>query len=315
MRHEQLIILGSGVAGYTAAIYAARANLKPVIITGMQMGGQLTTTTDVENWPGDASGVLGPVLMDRMREHAEKFATEILFDNITEVNFLQKPFYLKGDMGDYSADAVIIATGATARYIGLESEQTYLGRGVSTCATCDGFFYKGKEVAVIGGGNTAIEEALYLSNIASKVYLVHRREGFRAEKILMDRVERLVTTGKIVLKVNNTLHEVIGDANGVTHIDLKHTSGTVERVKLDGVFVAIGHKPNTDFLKGQVDLDDSGYIVTSNSRDGKASQTNIEGIFAAGDVMDPTYHQAITSAGSGCKAATDTEKYIDSLKD
>ncbi|MCX5774297.1 MAG: thioredoxin-disulfide reductase [Fusobacteria bacterium] len=315
MRHEQLIILGSGVAGYTAAIYAARANLKPIIITGMQMGGQLTTTTDVENWPGDASGVMGPVLMDRMREHAEKFETEILFDNISEVNFFKTPFYLKGDMGEYTADAVIIATGATARYIGIESEQKFLGRGVSTCATCDGFFYKGKEVAVIGGGNTAIEEALYLANIASKVFLVHRREGFRAEKILMNRIEKLVASGKIEMKLNFTLSEVIGNDSGVTGIKLKNSSGTVENVKIDGIFVAIGHKPNTDFIAGQVSLDEAGYIITSNNREGKASQTNIAGIFAAGDVMDPTYHQAITSAGSGCKAATDAEKFIDSLKD
>lgn len=313
MRKESLIILGSGVAGYTAAIYAGRANLKPLIITGIQMGGQLTTTTDVENWPGDPTGVMGPVLMDRMREHAEKFSGEILFDTIQSVDFSKRPFYLKGESEEYSADAVIIATGASAKYLGIPSEKAFLGRGVSSCATCDGFFYKNRVVAVVGGGNTAVEEALYLANIASKVYLIHRRDSFRAEKILLNRIEQKVAEGKIELKTPYTLEEVLGNEQGVTAMRVK--SGEVEEnIDVDGIFIAIGHQPNTSFLQGHVTLDAQGYIVTENGRESGSTQTSVKGVFAAGDVMDPTYHQAITSAGTGCKAATDAEKFIELTK-
>ncbi|MBR7059554.1 MAG: thioredoxin-disulfide reductase [Neisseriaceae bacterium] len=314
VRHERLIILGSGPAGYTAAVYAARANLKPVLITGMQQGGQLTTTTEVDNWPADANGVQGPELMERFLAHAERFGTEIIFDQIHTVNLQQRPFRLEGDSGTFTCDALIIATGASAKYLGLPSEAEFSGKGVSACATCDGFFYKGQDVAVIGGGNAALEEALYLANIANKVTLVHRRETFRAEKIMVDKLMAKVAEGKIELKLNANLDEVLGDDNGVNAIRIRYNDGKVEEISLSGVFIAIGHKPNTDIFKGQLDMDETGYLKTRGGRDGNIGMTNIEGVFAAGDVQDRIYRQAITSAASGCQAALDAERYLDNLK-
>ncbi|MBF4334587.1 MULTISPECIES: thioredoxin-disulfide reductase [Vibrio] len=315
VKHCKLLILGSGPAGYTAAVYAARANLNPVLVTGMQQGGQLTTTTEVENWPGDAEGLTGPALMERMKEHAERFETEIVFDHINEVDFSQRPFRLKGDSAEYSCDALIISTGASARYLGLDSEEVFKGRGVSACATCDGFFYRNQKVAVVGGGNTAVEEALYLSNIAAQVHLIHRRDSFRAEKILINRLMDKVASGNIVLHTDRTLEEVLGDETGVTGVRMKHTqSETTEDLDVMGVFIAIGHKPNTDMFAGKLEMKE-GYIVVRSGLDGNATQTSIEGVFAAGDVMDHNYRQAITSAGTGCMAALDAERYLDSLND
>nr|WP_315492414.1 thioredoxin-disulfide reductase [uncultured Pseudomonas sp.] len=313
-RHSRVIILGSGPAGYSAAVYAARANLKPLLITGMQAGGQLTTTTEVDNWPGDVHGLTGPVLMERMKEHAERFETEIVFDHINVVDFSKKPYSLTGDSGVYTCDALIIATGASARYLGLPSEEAFMGKGVSACATCDGFFYRNKPVAVVGGGNTAVEEALYLANIASTVTLVHRRETFRAEKILIDKLHARVAEGKIILKLNATLDEVLGDNMGVTGARLKNNDGSFDELKVDGVFIAIGHTPNTSLFEGKLTAKD-GYLVVQGGREGNATATNIEGIFAAGDVADHVYRQAITSAGAGCMAALDAERYLDGLKD
>ncbi len=313
VKHCNLLILGSGPAGYTAAVYAARANLNPVLITGMQQGGQLTTTTEVENWPGDAEGLTGPALMDRMKEHAEKFETKMLFDQIDEVDLQSRPFRLKGDSGEYTCDALIISTGASAKYLGLESEEAFKGRGVSACATCDGFFYRNQKVAVIGGGNTAVEEALYLSNIASEVHLVHRREGFRAEKILMKRLQDKVENGNIILHTNRTLDEVLGDDMGVTGVRLQDTqTGAKEELEVLGAFIAIGHQPNTAIFKDQLEMNND-YIVVQSGLNGNATQTSIEGVFAAGDVMDHNYRQAITSAGTGCMAALDAERYLDAL--
>ena len=313
-RHSRVIILGSGPAGYSAAVYAARANLKPLLITGMQAGGQLTTTTEVDNWPGDVHGLTGPVLMERMKEHAERFETEIVFDHINQVDFSKKPYSLVGDSGVYTCDALIIATGASARYLGLPSEEAFMGKGVSACATCDGLFYRNKPVAVVGGGNTAVEEALYLANIASTVTLVHRRETFRAEKILIDKLHARVAEGKIILKLNATLDEVLGDNMGVTGARLKNNDGSFDELKVDGVFIAIGHTPNTSLFEGVLEAKD-GYLVVQGGREGNATATNIEGIFAAGDVADHVYRQAITSAGAGCMAALDAERYLDGLKD
>jgi glucosaminate ammonia-lyase len=310
VRHSRLIILGSGPAGYSAAVYAARANLKPLLITGMQMGGQLTTTTEVDNWPGDDQGVQGPELMERMRKHAERFETEILFDHINKVDLGQRPFTLWGDNGEYHCDALIIATGASARYLGLPSEEAFMGKGVSACATCDGFFYRNQDVAVVGGGNTAIEEALYLANIARKVTLVHRRDVFRAEKIMVDKLLARVAEGKIELKLNAQLDEVLGDASGVTGMRIAHNSGGTEDIALSGVFIAIGHTPNTSLFEGQLDMKD-GYLSIRSGTEGNATATNIPGVFAAGDVADHVYRQAITSAGAGCMAALDAEKYLD----
>jgi thioredoxin reductase (NADPH) len=313
VKHSRLLILGSGPAGYTAAVYAARANLNPVLITGMQQGGQLTTTTEVENWPGDAHGLTGPALMDRMRVHAETFNTEIVFDHIHTVNLKQRPFMLTGDNGVYSCDALIICTGASAKYLGLPSEQAFSGRGVSACATCDGFFYRNQKVAVIGGGNTAVEEALYLSNIAAEVHLVHRRDSFKAEKILVDRLMAKVASGNIVLHTHRELEEVLGDDMGVTGVRLKSTKGeAAEELALQGVFIAIGHKPNTDIFAGQLEMN-GGYLKVQSGTEGNATQTSIEGVFAAGDVSDHIYRQAITSAGTGCMAALDAERYLDAL--
>ncbi|MDE1310767.1 thioredoxin-disulfide reductase [Vibrio aestuarianus] len=313
VKHCKLLILGSGPAGYTAAVYAARANLNPVLVTGMQQGGQLTTTTEVENWPGDAEGLTGPALMERMKEHAERFETEIIFDHINEVNLSQRPFQLKGDSAQYSCDALIISTGASARYLGLDSEEAFKGRGVSACATCDGFFYRNQKVAVIGGGNTAVEEALYLSNIAAEVHLIHRRDSFRAEKILINRLMDKVENGNIILHTDRTLDEVLGDDMGVTGVRLKHTqSDETEQLDVMGAFIAIGHQPNTEIFKGQLEMKD-GYILVKSGLNGNATQTSIEGVFAAGDVMDHNYRQAITSAGTGCMAALDAERYLDSL--
>ncbi|NQZ23516.1 MAG: thioredoxin-disulfide reductase [Colwellia sp.] len=310
-RHCPLLILGSGPAGYTAAVYAARANLKPVMITGMQQGGQLTTTTEVENWPGDADDLTGPALMERMQKHAEKFDTEIIFDHINEVDFSSRPFTLKGDSGSYTCDALIICTGASAQYLGLPSEEAFMGKGVSACATCDGFFYRNQKVAVVGGGNTAVEEALYLSNIASEVHLVHRRETFRSEKILTDRLYEKVKNGNITLHLNQTLDEVLGDKMGVTGIRLKETqSDNTKDLDVMGCFIAIGHKPNTDIFKDQLDMKD-GYLTIQSGTSGNATQTSVEGVFAAGDVADHIYRQAITSAGAGCMAALDAERYLD----
>lgn len=315
VKHCSLLILGSGPAGYTAAVYAARANLNPVLVTGMQQGGQLTTTTEVENLPGDAEGLTGPGLMERMKEHAERFETEILFDHINEVDFSNRPFRLKGDSGEYTCDSLIISTGASAKYLGLESEEAFKGRGVSACATCDGFFYRNQKVAVIGGGNTAVEEALYLSNIASEVHLIHRRDSFRAEKILVKRLMDKVENGNIVLHTDRTLDEVLGDDMGVTGVRIKDTqSDNTEELNVMGVFVAIGHQPNTGMFEGQLDMKD-GYIVVKSGLEGNATQTSIPGIFAAGDVMDNNYRQAITSAGTGCMAALDAEKFLDGLTD
>ncbi|MED5523784.1 MAG: thioredoxin-disulfide reductase [Pseudomonadota bacterium] len=313
MKHARLMILGSGPAGYTAAVYAARANLNPVLITGMQQGGQLTTTTEVENWPGDADDLTGPLLMERMQRHAEKFNTEIIFDHIGSVDFSKRPFVLKGDNGEYSCDALIIATGASAKYLGLESETAFAGRGVSACATCDGFFYRNQKVAVVGGGNTAVEEALYLANIAGEVHMVHRRDSFRAEKILIDRLYKKVEEGKIVLHLNRTLEEVLGDDMGVTGVRLASTLGEAdEEVAVAGTFIAIGHKPNTDIFAGQLEMKD-GYLKVQSGLEGNATQTSVPGIFACGDVMDHIYRQAITSAGTGCMAALDAERYLDGL--
>ena len=312
-RHSRVIILGSGPAGYSAAVYAARANLKPLLITGMQAGGQLTTTTEVDNWPGDVHGLTGPVLMERMKEHAERFETEIVFDHINKVDFSKKPYSLTGDSGVYTCDALIIATGASARYLGLPSEEAFMGKGVSACATCDGFFYRNKPVAVVGGGNTAVEEALYLANIASTVTLVHRRETFRAEKILIDKLHARVAEGKIILKLKATLDEVLGDNMGVTGARLKNNDGSFDELKVDGVFIAIGHTPNTSLFEGVLEAKD-GYLVVQGGREGNATATNIEGIFAAGDVADHVYRQAITSAGAGCMAALDAERYLDGLQ-
>ena len=312
VRHSRVIILGSGPAGYSAAVYAARANLKPLLITGMQAGGQLTTTTEVDNWPGDPHGLTGPALMQRMQEHAERFETEIVFDHINAVDLAGKPFTLVGDSATYSCDALIIATGASARYLGLPSEEAFMGRGVSACATCDGFFYRGREVAVVGGGNTAVEEALYLANIASKVTLVHRRETFRAEKILQDKLHARIAEGKIELQLNAEVDEVLGDASGVTGVRLKQYGGAYRELKVDGLFVAIGHTPNTSLFEGQLALKD-GYLVVNGGREGNATATSIPGVFAAGDVADSVYRQAITSAGAGCMAALDVERYLDGL--
>ena len=314
-QHHPLIILGSGPAGYTAAVYAARANLKPVLITGLQQGGQLTTTTEVDNWPGDVEGLLGPALMERMLKHAERFDTKIVFDHINTVDLKGRPFKLKGDQGEYTCDALIIATGASAKYLGLPSEDAFKGKGVSACATCDGFFYKGQDVVVIGGGNTAVEEALYLTNIARKVYVVHRRDKFRGEKILHDKLNKRVAEGKAEIVWNHTLDEVLGDATGVTGVRIRAThggSGTRE-LKASGVFIAIGHQPNTQIFEGQLDMKD-GYIRVKTGSDGNATLTSVPGVFAAGDVSDHVYRQAVTSAGTGCMAALDAEKYLDALK-
>lgn len=313
-RHVKLLILGSGPAGYTAAVYGARANLNPVIITGMQMGGQLTTTTEVDNWPGDAQGVQGPELMERMKAHAERFDTEIVFDQISEVNLQQRPFYLKGDSGEYTCDALIIATGASAKYLGLDSEEAFKGKGVSACATCDGFFYRNKRVAVIGGGNTAVEEALYLANIAAEVVVVHRRDSFRSEKILADKLLDKAASGNVTIHWNSELDEVLGDDMGVTGMRIKdRNSGVTQDIELEGVFVAIGHAPNTAIFAGQLEME-GGYIKVQSGSQGNATQTSVEGVFAAGDVSDHIYRQAITSAGTGCMAALDAERYLDNLK-
>ncbi|MEY3122154.1 MAG: thioredoxin-disulfide reductase [Nitrosomonas sp.] len=312
-KHIKLLILGSGPAGYTAAIYAARANLKPVIITGLAQGGQLMTTTDVDNWPADVMGVQGPELMERFQKHAERFQSEIVFDHIHTAHLQEKPIRLIGDQAVYTCDALIIATGASAKYLGLPSEETFMGRGVSACATCDGFFYKGQDVAVIGGGNTAVEEALYLSNIARKVTLVHRRDKFRSEKIMIDKLMEKVNSGKIELALNHVLAEILGDDSGVTGVRLQHTQTNSEReLALQGVFIAIGHHPNTDIFQGQLEME-SGYIVTFGGREGNLTATSIPGVFAAGDVQDHIYRQAVTSAGSGCMAALDAEKYLEGL--
>ncbi len=312
-KHARLIILGSGPAGYTAAVYAARANLNPVLITGLAQGGQLMTTTEVDNWPADADGVLGPDLMARFQRHAERFNTEMIFDHIHTAKLQEKPFRLIGDSGEYTCDALIIATGATAKYLGLPSEEAFSGRGVSACATCDGFFYRNQDVAVIGGGNTAVEEALYLANIASKVTLVHRRNKFRAEKIMIDKMMEKVEAGKIVLELDATLDEVLGDKSGVTGMRIRNVNnGETRDLSLQGVFIAIGHKPNTDIFEGQLEME-GGYIVTYGGRNGNATQTSIPGIFAAGDVQDHVYRQAVTSAGTGCMAALDAERYLDAL--
>ncbi|WP_019141456.1 thioredoxin-disulfide reductase [Noviherbaspirillum massiliense] len=311
-KHAQVLILGSGPAGYSAAVYAARANLKPVMITGMEQGGQLMTTTDVENWPGDPMGVQGPELMQRLLQHAERFNTEIIFDHIHTAKLTEKPFRLIGDVGEYTCDALIIATGASAQYLGLPSEEEFMGKGVSACATCDGFFYRGQEVAVVGGGNTAVEEALYLSNIARKVTVIHRRDKFRAEPILIDRLKAKVEEGKVEIKWNHTLEEVTGDASGVTGIRIKSTvDGSVHPVAVHGVFIAIGHKPNTGIFDGQLDMH-NGYIKTRAGLEGMATSTSIPGVFAAGDVQDHIYRQAITSAGTGCMAALDAQRYLES---
>ena len=310
-QHAQVLILGSGPAGYTAAIYAARANLKPVLITGMAQGGQLTTTTEVDNWPADVMGVQGPELMQRFLEHAERFKTQIIFDHITQVDLSQRPFSLSGDTGGYTCDALIIATGASAKYLGLPTEEAFMGKGVSGCATCDGFFYREQEVCVIGGGNTAVEEALYLSNIASKVTLVHRRDKFKAEPILIDKMMEKVAAGKIVLKTFFTLDEVLGDITGVTGVRIKSTQdGHTEDLTLQGCFIAIGHAPNTDIFQGQLKME-NGYIVTQGGLQGFATQTSVPGVFAAGDVQDHVYRQAITSAGTGCMAALDAQRYLE----
>ncbi|EXE85946.1 thioredoxin-disulfide reductase [Acinetobacter sp. 1578804] len=312
-RHSRLIILGSGPAGYSAAVYAARANLQPTLIAGLQLGGQLTTTTEVDNWPGDPEGLTGPALMDRMQAHAERFGTELVYDHINEVDLSVRPFVLKGDMEEYTCDALIIATGATAQYLGLESEQNFMGQGVSACATCDGFFYKNQKVMVVGGGNTAVEEALYLSNIASHVTLVHRRDTLRSEKILQDHLFAKEKEGKISIIWNHEVEEVLGDNTGVTSVRLKSTQDDSKQdVEVHGLFVAIGHKPNTGMFEGQLNLRD-GYIQVQSGTSGNATATSVAGVFAAGDVADSIYRQAITSAGSGCMAALDAEKYLDNL--
>ncbi len=311
-QHAKVLILGSGPAGYTAAVYAARANLNPVLITGIAQGGQLMTTTEVDNWPADVHGVQGPELMQRFQEHAERFKTQIIFDHIHTVDFSQRPFTLTGDSGVYTCDALILATGASAQYLGMESETAFMGRGVSACATCDGFFYRDQEVCVIGGGNTAVEEALYLSNIAAKVTLVHRRDKFKAEPILVDKLHAKVAEGKIELKLFNVLDEVLGDPSGVTGIRIKNTqTGATEQIDLKGCFIAIGHRPNTEIFQGQLDMKD-GYIVTRAGLQGFATMTSVPGIFAAGDVQDHIYRQAITSAGTGCMAALDAQRFLES---
>ena len=313
VKHSRLIILGSGPAGYTAAVYAARANLKPLVITGIQPGGQLTTTTEVDNWPGDVEGLTGPALMERMQKHAERFDTQILFDHIHTAELQQRPFTLKGDSGTYTCDALIIATGASAQYLGLPSEEAFAGRGVSACATCDGFFYRNQVVAVVGGGNTAVEEALYLSNIAKEVHLIHRRDKLRSEKILQDKIMEKAANGNIRLHWNHTLEEVLGDDSGVTGVRLKHTlTGEEARLDLAGVFIAIGHKPNTELFEGQLEMK-GGYILTRSGLQGNATATSIAGVFAAGDVQDHVYRQAVTSAATGCMAALDAERYLESL--
>jgi thioredoxin reductase (NADPH) len=312
-RHSRLLILGSGPAGYTAAVYAARANLKPLLLTGIVQGGQLTTTTDVDNWPADADGIQGPELMARFQKHAERFDTEIVLDHIHTVNLGQRPFVLEGDAAIYTCDALVIATGASAKYLGMPSEQKFMGQGVSACATCDGFFYKGKDVAVIGGGNTAVEEALYLANICSKVTLVHRRDKFRAEKIMIDKLMKRVTEGKIVLELDATLDEVLGDKTGVTGIRILNSKNKENKtLALKGVFVAIGHTPNTQIFDGKLEME-NGYIVTRGGREGGSTATSVPGVFAAGDVQDHIYRQAVTSAGSGCMAALDAEKFLDDV--
>ena len=312
-KHTRLLILGSGPAGYTAAVYAARANLKPVLITGLQMGGQLTTTTEVDNWPGDVEGLMGPDLMERMRQHAERFHTEIIFDQIHTAKLQERPFRLIGDSGEYTCDALIIATGASAQYLGLPSEQAFMGKGVSGCATCDGFFYRNQKVAVVGGGNTAVEEALYLANIASDVTLIHRRQQFRAEKIMVDKLMEKASTGKVHLELDSTLDTVLGDDSGVTGIRVRNVKSDETRdISLQGVFIAIGHKPNTDLFAGQLDMH-NGYIKVKGGSEGGATATSIPGVFAAGDVADHVYRQAVTSAGTGCMAALDADKYLDSL--
>ncbi|NIC43505.1 thioredoxin-disulfide reductase [Aquabacterium sp. A08] len=311
MKHAKVLILGSGPAGYTAAVYAARANLNPLLITGMAQGGQLMTTTEVDNWPADVHGVQGPDLMQRFLEHAERFKTEIVFDHISAVDLSQRPFTLTGDSGTYTCDSLIIATGASARYLGLPSEEAFMGKGVSACATCDGFFYRGQEVCVVGGGNTAVEEALYLSNIASKVTLVHRRDTFRAEAIMVDKLMEKVREGKIELKVFHVLDEVLGDKTGVTGIRVKHVqTGATEDIQLQGCFIAIGHSPNTEIFKGQLEMHD-GYLKTHGGQQGFATQTSVPGVFAAGDVQDHIYRQAITSAGTGCMAALDAQRFLE----
>jgi len=311
--HHRLIILGSGPAGYTAAIYAARANLNPVLITGLQQGGQLMTTTEVDNWPGDPEGVMGPELMERMRQHAERFGTQFIFDHINKAQVTKAPFLLEGDNGSYSCDALIIATGASAKYLGLPSEHAFKGKGVSACATCDGFFYRGKPVAVIGGGSTAVEEALYLSNIASHVTVIHRRDKFRAEKILADKLIEKTKNGNVTIEWNHQLEEVLGDDSGVTGIRLRHKSGSDKVINVHGCFIAIGHQPNTHIFEGQLEMDE-GYIRTNCGYEGNSTATNIPGIFAAGDVQDRNYKQAITSAGTGCMAALDADRFLEMLK-
>ncbi|MDD5216203.1 MAG: thioredoxin-disulfide reductase [Methylococcales bacterium] len=311
IKHHSLLILGSGPAGYTAAIYAARANLNPVIITGMQQGGQLITTTEVDNWPGDVEGVQGPDLMARMQQHAERFNTQIIFDHINKTDLSQRPFKLSGDNGEYTCDALIIATGASAQYLGLESEEAFKGRGVSACATCDGFFYRNKPVAVIGGGNTAVEEALYLANIASKVTVIHRRDKFRSEKILADKLLEKAKNGNVEIEWLSELDEVLGDDMGVTGIRIKNKDGSTKEIDVHGVFIAIGHTPNTEIFAGQLDMN-HGYIKVKSGIEGNATATSVEGVFAAGDVMDSVYKQAITSSGSGCMAALDVERFLDS---
>ncbi|MBG6492121.1 thioredoxin-disulfide reductase [Pseudomonas aeruginosa] len=310
VKHSRLIILGSGPAGYTAAVYAARANLKPVVITGIQPGGQLTTTTEVDNWPGDVEGLTGPALMTRMQQHAERFDTEIVYDHIHTAELQQRPFTLKGDSGTYTCDALILATGASAQYLGMSSEEAFMGKGVSACATCDGFFYRNQVVCVVGGGNTAVEEALYLANIAKEVHLIHRRDKLRSEKILQDKLFDKAENGNVRLHWNTTLDEVLGDASGVTGVRLKNTiDGSTSELSLAGVFIAIGHKPNTDLFQGQLEMRD-GYLRIHGGSEGNATQTSIEGVFAAGDVAAHVYRQAITSAGAGCMAALDAEKYL-----
>ncbi|QNM98250.1 thioredoxin-disulfide reductase [Chitinimonas koreensis] len=314
VKHSSLLILGSGPAGYTAAVYAARANRKPLLVTGLAQGGQLMTTTDVDNWPADADGVQGPELMQRFQKHAERFGTEIVFDHIHTAKLTEKPIRLIGDSGEYTCDALIIATGASAQYLGLPSEEAFHGRGVSGCATCDGFFYRNQKVCVVGGGNTAVEEALYLANIASHVTLIHRRDTFRAEKILIEHLMEKVESGKISLELNATLDEVLGDDSGVTGVRVKSTQdGSTKNLELTGCFIAIGHKPNTDIFAGQLEME-NGYIVTRGGREGNATATSIPGVFASGDVQDHVYRQAITSAATGCQAALDADKYLDTLK-
>lgn len=312
-KHARLLILGSGPAGYTAAVYAARANLRPVLVTGLEMGGQLTTTTDVDNWPGDAEGVQGPELMERMKRHAERFETEIVFDHIHTADLSARPFILRGDAASYTADALVIATGASARYLGLPSEEAFKGKGVSACATCDGFFYRGKRVAVIGGGNTAVEEALYLSNLAAHVTVVHRRDRFRSEKILSDKLLQKAREGNVTILWNTTLDEVLGDPSGVTGIRVRNVEGgATTELPLEGVFIAIGHSPNTGLFEGQIEMR-NGYIKVKGGAEGGATATSVPGVFAAGDVADSVYRQAITSAGSGCMAALDADKYLESM--